>query len=416
MAVHVYIKEKFYLKLRGSLQHACFHKKEDGILNKRIGIIGGGISGTALGYNLSLYEDAEITLFEKDAIGCGTTAKSAGTVCLFDDSLNNRYFDVRLYGFETYLKMEAEAPGSAGFDKTGTLVVATSPEVEERIKTGIALAKSAGYTGEYITDTARIEEILPGINTENILGAGYTEDDGYFDATMISNTFAGKMVSNGAKILTGKRVTELIKEGGEAKGLKTSDGKEYEFDVIVDCTGPWSRFTGKMAGLDVPIWHTKAEAFFLAPPVKREGYVFPIIKYPAFYALRAGDNIFICKSHLSMNLDDPMHAGQWNPDSLPRTGGTDEYFIEFLFDQMDTFIPELADSCLVSSWLSYRAETRDFLPIIGETPLKNYLLATGYGGNGVIEAPAVSRDLARYIMRKESTLLLEEWAFKRLLK
>lgn len=34
----------------------------------------------------------------------------------------------------------------------------------------------------------------------------------------------------------------------------------------------------------------------------------------------------------------------------------------------------------------------------------------------MIEAPAVSRDLAKLIMRGESTPLLEEWAFKRLLK
>ena len=382
---------------------------------KKIGIIGGGISGTALGYHLSLYDEAEVTLFEKDRIGCGTTAKSAGTVCLFDDSLKNRYWDVRLYGFETYLKMEAEEKGSAGFDKTGTLVVATSPEVEDTIKTGIALAKAAGYTGEYIVDKERIREILPGIQTDGILGAGYTKDDGYFDGTMISNTFAKKMEQNGGTIHTGVKVVELIKADNEVKGLKISDGKTWDFDVVVDCTGPWSRFTGEIAGIDVPIWHTKAEAFFLAPPVKRDGYIYPIIKYPAFYGLRAGDNLFICKSHLSMNLDDPMHAGQWNPDELPQTGGTDDYFIEFLLDQMDSYIPELADSGLVSSWLSYRAETRDFLPIVGETPLKNYLLATGYGGNGVIEAPAVSRDLAKFIMRGESTMLLEEWAFKRLL-
>lgn len=382
---------------------------------KKIGIIGGGISGTALGYHLSLYDEAEVTLFEKDRIGCGTTAKSAGTVCLFDDSLKNRYWDVRLYGFETYLKMEAEEKGSTGFDKTGTLVVATSPEVEDTIKTGIALAKAAGYTGEYIVDKDRIREILPGIQTDGILGAGYTKDDGYFDGTMISNTFAKKLEQNGGTIHTGVKVVELIKADNEVKGLKTSDGKTWDFDVVVDCTGPWSRFTGEIAGIDVPIWHTKAEAFFLAPPVKRDGYIYPIIKYPAFYGLRAGDNLFICKSHLSMNLDDPMHAGQWNPDELPQTGGTDDYFIEFLLDQMDSYIPELADSGLVSSWLSYRAETRDFLPIVGETPLKNYLLATGYGGNGVIEAPAVSRDLAKFIMRGESTMLLEEWAFKRLL-
>lgn len=382
---------------------------------KRIAIIGGGISGTALGYYLSLYEQADVTIYEKDRIGCGTTAKSAGTVCLFDDSINNRYWDVRLYGFETYLKMEREEKGSAGFDQTGTIVVATDEKVEANIRTGIALTKAAGYDGEFITDKQRIEEILPGINTEKLLGVGYTKDDGYFDGTMISNTFAKKLKENGGKVFTGCNVSEIIVENNCVKGVQIENGKEELYDIVVDCTGPWSRFTGKLVGLEIPIWHTKAEAFFLSPPIKRDGYIYPIIKYPSFYGLRAGDNLFICKSHLSMDLDDPKHAGQWDPNLLPQSGGTDDYFIEFLFDQMDIYIPELADSGLVSSWLSYRAETRDFLPIVGDTPVKNYLLATGYGGNGIIEAPAVSRDLAKYIMTNEDTPLLKEWAFSRLL-
>lgn len=381
----------------------------------RVGIIGGGISGTALGYHLSLYDNAEVVLFEKNTIGCGSTAKSAGTVCLFDDSLNNRYWDVRLYGFESYLKMEAEEKGSAGFDKTGTLVVATDEDVERTIKTGIALTHAAGYSGEYITDKARISDILPEICTEKILGAGYTKDDGYFDGTMISNTYAKKMQKNGAQVNINTKITEILVRDGAAYGLKTSGGEEHHFDYIVDCTGPWSRYTGKLAGMDVPVWHTKAEAFFLSPPGKKLNYVFPILKYPAFYALRAGDNIFICKSHLSMDLDNPMHAGQWDPDKLPPMGGTDDYFIEFLFEQLDMRVPGLVESGLVSSWLSYRAEPRDFLPILGETPVKGYILATGYGGNGIIEAPAASRDLAKLIMRGESTPLLEDWSFKRLL-
>ena len=53
------------------------------------------------------------------------------------------------------------------------------------------------------------------------------------------------------------------------------------------------------------------------------------------------------------------------PTSCPRTGGTDDYFIEFLFDQMDTYVPGLADSGLVSSWLSYRAEPGIFCRSLG---------------------------------------------------
>ena len=218
----------------------------------KIGIIGGGIAGTALGYYLSLYDNAEISIFEKDRVGCGSTAKSAGTVCLFDDSLSNRYWDVRLYGFETYLKMEQEEKGSAGFDKTGTLVVATTPEVEKVIKTGIALAKAAGYEGEYITDKERIKQILPDISTEHILGAGYTKDDGYFDGTMISNTFAKKFKQNGGKIHTMTKVVKILKEGNKATGLETADGAWHMFDYVVDCTGPWSRMTGESRSLCWP--------------------------------------------------------------------------------------------------------------------------------------------------------------------
>ena len=41
---------------------------------KKIGIIGGGISGAGLAYHLSLYEgEADVTVFEKDTIGGAST-------------------------------------------------------------------------------------------------------------------------------------------------------------------------------------------------------------------------------------------------------------------------------------------------------------------------------------------------------
>lgn len=380
---------------------------------KRVGIIGGGIVGTALGYNLSLYDNIEVTLFDKDQIASGTTAKSAGTVCLFDDSLGHDYWPIRLYGFQTYMNLEKEDKGSAGFDNTGTLVVATDEKVEQFIKTGIALTKAAGYQAEYLTNPDQILEKLPDLNVEHILGAGWTSDDGYFDATMAANTFVKKMKANGAKVLIYTKVEKINTSGNKVTGVETDKTGSFDFDVVVDVTGPWARYTGLMVGLEMPIWHTKAEAFFMVPPKKKLDYVFPVLKYPRFYARREADKIFICKAHMTMDLNDPMHAGIWDPDTLPQTGGTDEYFLEFLYEELGTHVPGLVDSGLAFSWLAYRAEPPDFLPILGDTPIEGYMLAIGCGGNGVIEGPAIGRDMARYIATGEKPPLVEQFKLDR---
>lgn len=378
----------------------------------RVGIVGGGIIGTSLAYYLSQYDQVEVSLFDKDQIGSGTTSKSAGTVCLFDDSVSHEFWPVRLYGFQTYTAMEKEQRGSAGFHNTGTLVVATDKKVEDFILNGISLSQKAGYTAEYLTKPDAIHKILPDLNLDGVLGAGWTSDDGYFDPTVASNTFAKKAQAKGAKVYTYTEVTDLSMSGGRVTGLETAKG-HFDFDIVVNATGPWARFTGRKAGLELPIWHTKAEAFFLVPPKKKLSYPFPVLKYPRFYARPEGDNIFICKAHLTMDLNDPMHAGIWNPDELKPTGGTDKYFLDFLFGELENYIPNYLDCGLAFSWLGYRAEPPDFLPIIDASPVEGYVLAVGFGGNGVIEGPAASRDLANFIVTGTKSALMERWRYDR---
>ena len=118
--------------------------------------------------------------------------------------------------------------------------------------------------------------------------------------------------------------------------------------------------------------------------------------------LRAGDNIFICKSHLSMDLSNPYARRPVGSDKLPATGGTDDYFIDFPVRSVRVqgtgnrgqrtgiilaFIP-----CGAKGFPSDSGRDTGGGAISWQT---------GYGGNGVIEAPAASRDLAKFIMRGE---------------
>ena len=76
-----------------------------------------------------------------------------------------------------------------------------------------------------------------------------------------------------------------------------------------------------------------------------------------------------------MDLNDPMHAGFWDPDQLPMTGGTDPYFWDFLTDQLMEELSAPAGFRVVNDWVGYRAEPPDFLPVLGPTPVEGYVLA-----------------------------------------
>jgi glycine/D-amino acid oxidase-like deaminating enzyme len=381
-------------------------------MKKRIGIIGGGIIGTTTAYFLSQYPDADVTVFEKSSIGSGTTAKSAATFCLIDDSVAHEFWSVRLFGFNFYTGLEKQMPGSTGFEKTGTLMVCPYAEYEKYTKQAIALTLASGYHAEYWTDADKIHSVIPDLNLDGIVGAGWCPDDGFFDATMTANTIARLARERGVKILINTKVTEICKQGSKVTGVETTGG-HFDFDVVVDASGPWARNVAKLVGIDLPIWHTKAEVFILEPTEKL-GYPFPVLKLPRFYARKDKSNVFICKSHQSMDLNDPMHAGFWDPDQLPMTGGTDPYFWDFLTEQLMERYPRLLEASIVNEWVGYRAEPPDFLPVLGPTPVEGYVLAAGAGGNGVIEAPTIGRDIAAYVMTGEKSWYLDRLPLSRL--
>jgi len=378
---------------------------------KKIGIIGGGIIGTSIAYHLSRHEGVEVMLFEKNQIGSGTTAKSAGTLCLIDDSLPDEFFEQRITCLKTYLKMDEETNGEVEFVKSGTLVVSPTEERLRRAKRHVELSRKHGFEAEFIDDPQRLMDHLPDLTPEGVMGGAWTSEDGYNNPTAASIIYARRARENGVMILTHARVNKIVMKNCEVTGVETSKGK-FDLDVVINAAGPWANDISKMAGLDLPLFHTKAEVFILKPE-KPLGYDFPILKYPTWYARPEGDAVFVCKSHMAMEADNPIEAGVWDPDLLPMTGGTEEYFFDFLTERLSESIPRLLDAQLVNDWLGYRSVTRDKLPIVGESGVPGFFLAVGMSGNGVILAPDTGRILANYIIKGETDPLLEKFRLNR---
>ena len=174
---------------------------------------------------------------------------------------------------------------------------------------------------------------------------------------------------------------------------------------------PRNAYSVRRAQLD-PWLANQAEVFILEPK-EPLGYPLPILKYPRFCARRDKGNVFICKSHVGLDLNNAIDAGHWDPDDLPMTGGTEPYFWDFLAEQLLENYPRLLESSAVNDWVGYRAMTQDCLPIVGDTAVEGYLVAIGGSGNGVILAPTIGRDLAKYIMTEEKAWIVKTLAPER---
>lgn len=375
---------------------------------KKVGIIGGGIIGTAIAYHLSkMSEEVGVHVFEKDQIGSGTTAKSAGTLCFIDDSLPEDLFEQRITCVKTYKELDKKTGGKGEFRQSGTLVAAPNEKEMNRLRKHVEMVKNHGFSANFYDDPEKLPNHLPDLEINGLLGGAWTPDDGYNNPTGASIVYSNWAKENGAKISTFTEVKDVTQKNGGGFAIDTTKG-EFEVDYLINAAGPWARDIGEMVGLETPIFHTKAEVFILQTKDPL-GFNFPILKFPTWYARGEGDAVFLCKSHMAMDKGKSIESGIWDPDALPLTGGTEEYFFDFITDQLAVSIPRLLDAELVNDWVGYRSVTDDKLPIVGETEIEGYIVATGMSGNGVILAPDTARILTNLILYDKGDPLLERF-------
>jgi glycine oxidase len=60
-------------------------------------------------------------------------------------------------------------------------------------------------------------------------------------------------------------------------------------------------------------------------------------------------------------------------------------------------VPKLADAKILENWAGLRPGTPDALPILGETPITGYYVATGHFRDGILLAPITAEVMAATI-------------------
>ncbi|GIE88569.1 sarcosine oxidase subunit beta [Actinoplanes regularis] len=335
-------------------------------------VIGGGAIGTSIAFHLAEAGVRDVVLLERDELGGGSTCKAAGGVrAQFSDRINIELGARSLAAFARF----GQRPGQEiDLHRVGYLFLLSTPEDVESFERDTRLQNSLGVASRMI-DVAEAKALSPLIETDGLLAAAWSPDDGHCTPESVVLGYARGARRHGARLFTGVTVT------GVEDGSVHTDRGTITAGAIVCAAGAWSAAIGAMAGVALPVTPLRRQIIFTGPMPELAGVVpFTIDFSSTFYFHREGRGLL-------MGMSDPEQEPGFHldyaEDWLPRLGAA-----------IGVRAPGLLDAGLRDGWAGLYEVTPDHNALIGRSA--NFLYATGFSGHGFLQAPAVGeviRDL-----------------------
>src|SRR6266511_4198809 len=268
------------------------------------------------------------------------------------------------------------------FRPVGYLFLLSRPEDVTAFERSIALQRQLGVPSRLI-DPGEARRLSPLINTDGLLAAAFSPDDGLATPEAVVQGYATGARRHGAHIEIGCELLDVRLRGETIQAAVTSKGV-VETPALVCAAGAWSRQVGAMVGMDLPVTPFRRQVLLTQPvPGLPEHLPMTIDFASSFYFHREGPGLL-----MGMSLDDEPPGFNLNRDDA---------WIPRLAEIIARRAPSLADVGVAGGWAGLYEVTRDHNALIGEAPRPTRLLyAAGFSGHGFLQSPAVGevvRDL-----------------------
>ncbi|MBL8691561.1 MAG: FAD-binding oxidoreductase [Rhodospirillaceae bacterium] len=376
----------------------------------QVAIVGGGGVGSSIAYHLTARPDfrGSVVVIERDpTYARASTALSAGGVRQQFSTREN--IQLSLYGAHfirdigRLLEVDGDRP-NINFIEGGYLFLAT-PSGVPVLEANHALQKSEGADNTLL-DAHALKQRFPWITIDGLaLGSLGLSMEGWFDPYGLLQALKRKARSQGVRYVTDE-VVGIERSGDELTAVTLASGERIEAKWIVNAAGPHAGKLAAMAGLDLPV-----------VPKKRFVYVFDCRE-----DLKPRVPLLIDPSGVWVRPEGPGYIGGISP---PEDQDPDCEDLELSYDLWEEVVwPTLAERIpafeaikLQRAWAGhYDYNTLDQNGIIGAHPdVPNFLLANGFSGHGIQQAPATGRAIAELICDgKFTTIDLTRFGYERI--
>jgi sarcosine oxidase subunit beta len=367
-------------------------------------IIGGGVMGASIAYQLAKQGSGRVVVLEREALSNGTTGRSGAIVRQhYSNDFSIRMAKDCLLVFQHFDDLIG---GDCGFATTG-LIVMTDGQGAGALRANVQMQQEQGVDTQLISP-AEVSEVAPGYSSEGVELACYEPDTGVADPMATTHCFAKRAHDYGAIIREGVAVMQILVEGERVAGVRTTQD-ELRAPVVVLAANVWSVPLAQAIGISLPIISTRHPMVALRRPNDFGGrtglHAVGLDLTRQIYLRPDVGGVTLVGS--TENVSTPS-----DPDNYAQ--GLSEQEIAHFRIMAGGSIPALARAVTRGGWAGIYDDTPDYHPILDRLPGYDGLYcAAGFSGHGFKLSPSVGQWMAQLILSGSKPDDMQHFAFDR---
>ena len=370
----------------------------------RIVIVGGGIMGAGLLYHLAEEGCTDAMLVEKGELTSGSTWHAAGQC----PSLVGNYNLAKIHAYSNYLypRLEELTGQYVSWHASGGLRLALTRDDLDWFRYLEGIAASIGFRMQ-VVGVDEIKKIHPFLETDGVLAAAWTLDDGHADPAGLCNAMARGATNMGAKIVRHNRVMDIRPLPSGEWQVVTEQGNIVA-ETVVNAAGCFARQVAQMVGADLPICNIEHQYVVTGPVqefVERDEEV-PVVRDPHASSYIRQEQ----KSGLIGIYEHEDLAEAWAPKGYPPWDSDSELFPENLERLMPWLerameripvVQEAGIKRVVNGAIPHSADGPPMLgPVAG---LRNYWMCCG-SSFGIAQGAGCGKYLAQWMLHGDAEI------------
>jgi sarcosine oxidase, subunit beta len=382
-------------------------------------IIGAGISGAAIAYELSKKGYRTLNVDKLSGAGLGSTSNTCAIIRTHYSTLEGTAlaYDSYFYwkDWDNYLRIKDEK-GNAKFHDTGVLVIKPKDfdlrkyldlhdqlsipyeiwDHEKLLHRMPHFVTDSFYPPKRYDDPTFLDPPTDKINSQIIFfpTGGYVND-----AVLSVHNIQRAAEKNGASFLFNKQVVKIDQSNGKVTSVVLSDGDKIEAPVIVNAAGPHSFVVNQMAGIEdkmkIKTRALRHEVHFVPSPsefsFEKKGLVVSDGDAGGYHRPETGNLVLV-------GSEDPAcDKMKWveDPDHFNRET-TDDQFKAQVY-RIAKRIPSLSIPNKQQGIVDLYDVSDDWIPIYDSSDLGGFYLAIGTSGNQYKNGPVIGQLMAEII-------------------